>query len=44
MAVLLQTAIHCGVPAAVSSFRLAREAFDEMEKDLKNLLMTARMT
>jgi 4-carboxymuconolactone decarboxylase len=32
MEVLLQTAIYCGVPAAVSSFRLAREAFDEMEK------------
>lgn len=32
MEVLLQTAIYCGVPAAVSSFRLARETFAEMEK------------
>lgn len=28
--VLLQVAIYCGVPAAVDSFRVAREAFDEM--------------
>ena len=31
MEVLLQTAIYCGVPAAVDSFRLAREAFAEVE-------------
>ena len=29
MEVLLQTAIYCGVPAAVDSFRLAREVFNE---------------
>jgi 4-carboxymuconolactone decarboxylase len=29
--VLLQTAIYCGVPAAVDSFRLAREVFSEIE-------------
>jgi 4-carboxymuconolactone decarboxylase len=29
--VLLQVAIYCGVPAAVDSFRIAREAFEEME-------------
>lgn len=27
--VLLQTAIYCGVPAAVDSFRIAREAMEE---------------
>jgi 4-carboxymuconolactone decarboxylase len=27
--VLLQTAIYCGVPAAVEAFRLAREVFKE---------------
>lgn len=31
MEVLLQTAIYCGVPAAVDSFRVAREVFREME-------------
>ena len=31
MEVLLQTAIYCGVPAAVDSFRLAQEVFKEME-------------
>jgi 4-carboxymuconolactone decarboxylase len=31
MEVLLQTAIYCGVPAAVDSFRLAREVFKEEE-------------
>jgi 4-carboxymuconolactone decarboxylase len=31
--VFLQVAIYCGVPAAVDSFRLAREAFAEMDKD-----------
>lgn len=30
--VLLQTAIYCGVPAAVDAFRTAREAINEMEK------------
>ena len=28
--VLLQTAIYCGVPAAIDSFRTAREVFEEM--------------
>lgn len=28
--IFLQVAIYCGVPAAVDSFRVAREAFDEM--------------
>jgi 4-carboxymuconolactone decarboxylase len=27
--VLLQTAIYCGVPAAIDSFRIAREVFSE---------------
>ena len=31
--VFLQVAVHCGVPAAVESFRIAREAFAEMEKE-----------
>lgn len=30
--VFLQTAIYCGVPAAIDSFRNAMEVFDEMEK------------
>lgn len=30
--VLLQVAIYCGVPAGVDSFRLAREAFAELDK------------
>ena len=29
MEVLLQTAIYCGVPAAVDSFRIAKEVFAE---------------
>ncbi|WP_433959418.1 carboxymuconolactone decarboxylase family protein [Cytobacillus horneckiae] len=29
--VFLQTAIYCGVPAAIDSFRTAKEVFDEME-------------
>lgn len=29
--ILLQTAIYCGVPAAVDAFRTAREALKEME-------------
>ena len=28
--IFLQVAIYCGVPAAVDSFRIAREAFKEM--------------
>jgi 4-carboxymuconolactone decarboxylase len=28
--VFLQVAIYCGVPAAVDSFRIAREAFTEL--------------
>ena len=31
MEVLLQTAIYCGVPAAIDSFRLAREVFSKTE-------------
>src|SRR6184192_3479726 len=31
--IFLQVAIYCGVPAAVESFRIAREAFAEMEKE-----------
>jgi 4-carboxymuconolactone decarboxylase len=30
--VFLQVAIYCGVPAGVDSFRIAREAFSEMER------------
>ena len=30
--VFLQVAIYCGVPAGVDSFRIAREAFAEMER------------
>jgi len=30
--VFLQTAIYCGVPAAVEAFRCAREVFAEDEK------------
>ncbi len=30
MEVLLQVAIYCGVPAAVDSFRIARETFKEL--------------
>ena len=29
--VLLQTAVYCGVPAAVDSFRSAREVFAQLE-------------
>ncbi len=28
--VFLQTAIYCGVPAAIDSFRIAKEVFEEM--------------
>ena len=31
MEVLLQAAIYCGVPAALDSFRLAREVFNEIK-------------
>ncbi|TWT06742.1 4-carboxymuconolactone decarboxylase [Planococcus sp. CPCC 101016] len=31
--VFLQTAIYCGVPAAIDSFRTAKEVFDEMDKE-----------
>ncbi|MDT3680368.1 MAG: 4-carboxymuconolactone decarboxylase [Burkholderiaceae bacterium] len=30
--VFLQTAIYCGVPAAIDSFRIAREVFKETER------------
>ena len=30
--VFLQVAIYCGVPAAIDSFRVAREVFNDMEK------------
>jgi 4-carboxymuconolactone decarboxylase len=30
--VFMQVAIYCGVPAGVDSFRIAREAFAEVEK------------
>jgi len=30
--VLLQTAIYCGVPAALEGFKIAREVFKETEK------------
>ena len=31
MEVFLQTAIYCGIPAAVDSFRMAKEIFQEVE-------------
>jgi 4-carboxymuconolactone decarboxylase len=31
--VFLQTAVYCGVPAAIDSFRIARELFREMEAE-----------
>ena len=33
MEVLLQAAIYCGVPAAVDSFRIAREVLEEIEPE-----------
>ncbi len=33
--VLLQVAIYCGIPAGVDSFRMAREAIAEFEKNEK---------
>ncbi len=29
--IFLQAAIYCGVPAAIDSFRIAKEVFEEME-------------
>ena len=34
--VFLQVAIYCGAPAALESFRLAREVFKEMEAEVAN--------
>ena len=31
--ILLQTAVYAGVPAANTAFRLAREVYDQMEKE-----------
>ncbi|MBP1930964.1 4-carboxymuconolactone decarboxylase [Ammoniphilus resinae] len=31
--VLLQTAIYCGVPAAIDSFRVAKQVIEEMEQE-----------
>lgn len=31
-AILLQVGVYCGAPAAVDAFRIAREAFAEMDK------------
>ena len=31
--ILLQTAVYCGVPAAIDSFRVAREVFAEIDGD-----------
>lgn len=31
--VFLQTAVYCGVPAAVESFRIAKEVFAELERE-----------
>lgn len=31
--ILLQVAIYCGVPAAVDSFRIAKQAFDELDAE-----------
>lgn len=33
--ILLQTAIYCGVPAAVDSFKTANQVFAEVEENLK---------
>ena len=33
--ILLQSAIYCGVPAAIDSFRVAKDVFKEMEIDSK---------
>ena len=34
--IFLQTAIYCGVPAAIDSFRIAQEVFNEIEKEKEN--------
>ena len=34
--VLLQVAIYCGIPAGVDSFRIAKEAFAELENNGAN--------
>lgn len=31
--ILLQTAVYCGVPAAIDSFRVAREVFAEIDNE-----------
>ena len=31
--ILLQTAIYCGVPAAIESFKIAEEVFEQMNKE-----------
>ncbi len=31
--IFLQVAVYCGVPAGIDSFRIAREAFTEMDKE-----------
>ena len=33
--IFMQVAIYCGVPAGVDSFRIAREAFAEVDKEQK---------
>jgi 4-carboxymuconolactone decarboxylase len=33
--IFMQVAIYCGVPAGVDSFRIAREAFAELDKEQK---------
>jgi len=35
--VLLQTAVYCGIPAAVDSFRVTKEFFAEIEKNSKKV-------
>ena len=34
--ILLQTAVYCGVPAAIDSFRVAREVFAEIDTESGN--------
>ena len=31
--IFLQVAVYCGVPAGIDSFRIARQAFEEMESE-----------
>lgn len=33
--ILMQTAIYCGVPAAIDSFRVAQSVFTEMDQEAK---------